>query len=278
MSLLKYLKQILLLFSLILISKNNFSQNLFDIKNSLEYANYLQTSGQYQLATEEFERVLFFYPKTDSLITKLFYNKRKSGDALGVINFTNKTYYNSDSINTSVFIEYIKSLIQIKPQEALNVINKNTKLDTEQRIILQSYSYTSMYMWNEAIGKLNQLNNQSTSVLKSKVVLNDALKYKYKKPILAAGLSLVIPGLGKVYTGNIKDGIIALVFVGINSFQSYRYFEKKGIKSVGGWIFGSLGTGFYLGNIYGSYKAAIIKNKKIKDAYKKQIEEITDMD
>lgn len=256
----------------------SFSQDLFDSKHSLEYASYLQASKQYSLAAEEYERLAFFFPNNDTIIAKLFYSKRKSGNAKDVLIYSQQRLGNIDSLQEIVFKEYIKSLILVHPENTISSIERNVSVGAQQKLVLKAFSNVALYNWKTALSQMNEIENQSLMITKSKEVLNEAIKQKYKKPILAAGLSTVVPGLGKMYCGNIKDGIIALVFVGINSFQSYRYFEKKGIKSVGGWIFGSLGTGFYLGNIYGSYKAAIIKNKKTNDAYKSKIEEISDMD
>lgn len=96
-------------------------------------------------------------------------------------------------------------------------------------------------------------------------LLADAGKISYKSPFISGALSTIVPGLGKAYTGFWKDGAIALVFVSVNAWQSYRGFSKLGIHNADGWVFGSFAVGFYLGNIYGSVKAAIKHNKSAND-------------
>jgi hypothetical protein len=270
--------RIFILFFFFLLFTISYAQDLFDAKHTATFANYLQTSKQYKLASEEYERLLFFNPKNDTVLSKFFYNLRKSGDAKSVINKCQKLYSNSDSVSAVVFTEYVKSILIAEPHLALTLLEKNKNITSHEKKMLLAYTNISSYKWNEALANISAIEQQTSPIIQSKEILSKAVAQHHKKPILAAGLSAILPGLGKVYSGNLKDGIIALVFVGINGFQSYRYFNKKGIKSAGGWIFGSLATGFYLGNIYGSYKAAVIKNKKINDAYKKQLQEITDMD
>jgi hypothetical protein len=85
---------------------------------------------------------------------------------------------------------------------------------------------------------------------------------KLKKPWLATALSVPVPGLGKVYSGEWKDGIISLLFVGVNAWQAVRRFDKEGTDTFWGWIHGGFALGFYSGNIYGAHKAARRYNQK----------------
>ena len=76
-------------------------------------------------------------------------------------------------------------------------------------------------------------------------------------------MSAIIPGSGKFYTGRWRDGAVAFLFVSLNTWQAYRAFNKNGINSIYGWIFGTISLTFYSANIYGSYKSALNFNKKI---------------
>lgn len=77
-----------------------------------------------------------------------------------------------------------------------------------------------------------------------------------KKPWLAAFYSGLIPGLGKVYTGEWKDGLYACAVVSAFSWLTYRFAEKKGFSPYTV-LYGSMAFSFYIGNIYGSWKSAI---------------------
>ena len=101
-------------------------------------------------------------------------------------------------------------------------------------------------------------------------------EFKYKKPGISIAMSAIIPGSGKFYSGYWKDGLIAFIFVTASAYQSYRGFSKNGIESVYGWIFGGLATGFYIGNLYGSGKAANEHNSVFRHKLHHQVEEVFD--
>jgi TM2 domain-containing membrane protein YozV len=83
----------------------------------------------------------------------------------------------------------------------------------------------------------------------------------YKNEIFAGIFSAIIPGAGKIYTENYSDGITAFILTGLFSYLAYTNFEHD--HTARGWIFTTLGAGFYAGNIYGSIASAQIFNAKV---------------
>lgn len=83
-----------------------------------------------------------------------------------------------------------------------------------------------------------------------------------KNPVAASLLSAIIPGAGKIYTGEISDGIFAFIATGLLSFLAYDNFKAD--HKFRGWLFSGLAAGFYAGNVYGSYASAQIYNARIK--------------
>jgi TM2 domain-containing membrane protein YozV len=83
-----------------------------------------------------------------------------------------------------------------------------------------------------------------------------------KSPALASILSGIIPGAGKIYTGEISDGIVAFITTSLFAFLAYDNFKAD--HDFRGWLFGGLAVAFYAGNIYGSYASAQIYNARIK--------------
>ncbi|MBA4318429.1 MAG: hypothetical protein C0412_08515 [Flavobacterium sp.] len=85
---------------------------------------------------------------------------------------------------------------------------------------------------------------------------------EYKDPATAMWLSVLLPGLGKVYVKEYTDGIIAFastalsVIFAVDSFNAGSNFK--------GWLFTGLGAFFYGGSIYGSAAAAQIYNAGIR--------------
>jgi TM2 domain-containing membrane protein YozV len=102
------------------------------------------------------------------------------------------------------------------------------------------------------------------------ITMKDSLSYK--SPLKAACISAVIPGAGKWYVGEYRDGIMALIFCGACAYQAYDGFSRHGTSSAKGWIFSSLGTLFYSGTIYGSAYAVKMYNKKLDNHIFEKIE------
>jgi TM2 domain-containing membrane protein YozV len=93
-----------------------------------------------------------------------------------------------------------------------------------------------------------------------------------KNEFLAGFMSAIVPGSGKIYAKRQKDGIISLITILVSSWQAYDGFKKDGIKSVKGWIYSTLSTFFYLGNIYGSIVAVKIHNQQVENKYFHKVE------
>jgi TM2 domain-containing membrane protein YozV len=84
----------------------------------------------------------------------------------------------------------------------------------------------------------------------------------YRSPAAAVIMSAIIPGAGKIYTGQYGDGITAFVVTGVLAYLSWANFDAG--HDFRGWLFAGLGAFFYGGNIYGSAASAQIFNAGVK--------------
>jgi TM2 domain-containing membrane protein YozV len=75
-------------------------------------------------------------------------------------------------------------------------------------------------------------------------------------------LSTVIPGAGKIYTGEIGDGITSLIATVVSAYLAVSNFQND--HKFRGWLFSGLTAFFYAGNIYGSAVSAQIYNARIR--------------
>ena len=87
-----------------------------------------------------------------------------------------------------------------------------------------------------------------------------------KSPLLAAAASALVPGLGKVYAGNLGEGLAAFLVTGALGAITAEHWVKDGPLNWKTIVPGVLTAGLYLGNIYGSYVGVSIQNTRIKDA------------
>ena len=87
-----------------------------------------------------------------------------------------------------------------------------------------------------------------------------------KSPAVAAAASAVVPGLGKVYAGELGEGIASFLTVGSFAAITAENWVKNGPTDWKTILFGTVGTIFYIGNIYGSYFSVSIHNEELKNA------------
>ena len=256
-------KNFFLIFYLLVAQLTN-AQNLFDKTNSEKFAEYLFSSHQFNLAANEYEWLVFI----DS--TKDFYKQRL---------FDSYKYSNQLDLGIKRFDEIFPDNLHVKEPFASQY--------TDMLIYGNKYSLAEFYINNNAhlfdksdFYKMNlKLFSKEWKPAQNLFTKNDTLAlFKPYQPLMtsidnlklkhtgvAAILSMVVPGLGKAYVGEWKDGLISLMFVGASAFQAYRGFNENGVKSVSAWIFSSVTAGFYFGNIYGSVKSVKRYNNKKTD-------------
>ncbi|MBL0050714.1 MAG: TM2 domain-containing protein [Bacteroidetes bacterium] len=249
------------------------AQNIFDNESSIKYAYYLFENERFENAAKEFERLVYILPQDDSLKLFLVKSYRKGKVFKQALLRSHELQITNNALINEWEKEGLKNLWQSgqakKTDSALLVTKAQTFFEKE---IATTLGLAYSYKWKDARNKSaeNKFADSAKTILLHNILVQQKNE-KYKSPGVALALSTVIPGLGKVYAGRWKDGIISLLFVGGMGIQAYRAFDQRGVKSTRGWIFATMGTGFYLGNLYGSYHAARIRNNKINEKYLLQI-------
>ena len=82
----------------------------------------------------------------------------------------------------------------------------------------------------------------------------DSKNYSNKSPLIAAGLSTILPGSGRMYAGRFRDGLMGLWMIVISSTAAYSSFQEN--KNNKGNFFSIITLLFYTGEIYGAYRTA----------------------
>jgi hypothetical protein len=264
------------LFALLTLPNNSFSQNLFDYENSKKFAYHLYLNGEFQPAIIEFERVLQMSQNNEDtvliLISKASRMINKTENAINKI-----LYYYPDTIfqNIQLSEEYVINLLDInRGQSAIFHIQNDKNFDSIQKKIYLIKSHLMLEEFKTA-GIIYKTNASNVLINNSfNEVFFEIDNLKFKNPYFASGLSILLPGLGQVYSGYWKDGLYSLAIIMGLSYQSYSGFTKNGISSAYGWGFAAMTTTFYFSNIYGAFKAANKKNFIIKNNIKRKVEKI----
>ena len=84
-----------------------------------------------------------------------------------------------------------------------------------------------------------------------------------KSPILAAGLSTILPGTGRMYAGRFLDGLMGLWMVLLPGTAAYGSLQQG--QSMKGNFFTGITLIFWLGEIYGAYRTAKYYQRPKKD-------------
>lgn len=263
----KYLVIFLLIF--VNLSQQGFSQDIFSVDASNKYADFLIHKRDFNKAITEYERLLFL-DSGQMLFYKhqLAYCHFKLGNTEAILNtFNNKP---DSTASQLIFLSYIRRRSFDKAAHVLNSEEFIFETPSAQfnKGILRFYQ--KEFSKSEILFS-NDLNNDffnSRSQLFTELI-HDTQNFKLKSPVLALGLSSIIPGLGRVYTKDYADAAVNFVFIGLTAFQAYRGFTNDNIGQWQGWFYGGLSLSFYLGDLFGSYKAAKDYNQKF---YNQQFE------
>jgi len=172
-------------------------------------------------------------------------------------------------------LEYGRILLLQKAFPDLNefLLRPNIGLDSNEIDLLRLNSFILQRQFNKAEVLLkNELRSMPVSELQFFTrEIETGRHLKQKSPLLAAGMSAILPGSGRIYTGDWKDGLISIMIIGSTGFGAYRAFVKEGSGSALAWIYSGLSFGFYLGNIYGSYQSARLNNIKSNQRFEKEV-------
>ncbi|MBL7806254.1 MAG: hypothetical protein JNN28_00465 [Saprospiraceae bacterium] len=253
------------------------AQDLYDYPHSRSYARYLLQSQQYKLAAEEYERLIFLRPENDTLRSDLLRAYRRGNTPEKGLEQWAKWQQESRPKTRLLETEYSKLLLRGGfPAEARTVAAQSDLFDSLQIRRTMLYADLLEQKWKQAGVSLAQIPASDKLARRSEIetLIKKGQQQKRKKPWVATALSVPVPGLGKVYAGEWKDGIISLLFVGVNTWQAVRRFDKEGLDTFWGWIHGGFALGFYSGNLYGAHKAVRRYNQKKFNKLKHETEAI----
>lgn len=267
-------KRTVLFILCVLFFKIGNTQNLFDSENAKKFAGYLQNTHQFELAANEYERILSVNPEDTGVYISLMESYRLGKDCNSFQRLEQlkvRQYIHHPSIAS----EYLKLSITCNA-------NYNNALFSEALTTLdpaeKAFYEMGRHIFSEDRESLVLYAGQYAGILETRYpdIYSNAMAIegmKRKSPFLAASMSAIIPGSGKAYSEFWGDALMSFLFVTSNAWLSYRGFKKNGIESATGWIFGGISFGFYTGNIFGSAKAARNHNKAL---YKELYDEAKD--
>jgi len=269
------MKLCFLAFLFVWITSFSQAQDIYTLNKSKEFASYLFKSGQYELSASEYERLLFLEKSNDSLKLALVNSYFNNGELERAVKRTENLYPTLGQFTHPMSELYLQMLILGKQFDKFDQKSDKLPISQDRRSIYELHREILAGNWETVETKIPQISSsEHPSISNLQVLSAKATAFKPKKPWVSVLMSAILPGSGKFYTGDFKDGIFSFLVVGGTAFQAYRGFNKDGVSSTSGWIFASVATGFYAGNIYGSAKSAQVYNQSFWFEIEKDAESI----
>lgn len=243
-------------------------QDLLDYEHTLTFARYLSNTRQYPFAAQEYERLHFLWPDDTTVIRELVKTYRLDQDCSQFPSAYSMMAEKELLWKYNAFArEYLKFCL------TCGIDHPQYGRITSMLEPAEAGLYRLGYYWTtQQFDSAFSYNHREAAMLSANhaALYNLTLDFQeqhYKKAWLAMAMSAVLPGSGKAYSKRWGDAAISFILVSTSAFASYRAFNRKGIKSVNGWIFGGVAFSFYSSNIYGSFKAARNHNEDIRKQY-----------
>ncbi len=144
----------------------------------------------------------------------------------------------------------------------LKIDNENSR-KWFNNILLKNYFWKELYILSK------NPNKHSQAIMCEEVqrAYNSYKKLYNKSPWVAAGISIILPGLGKLYAGKKNTFFLSFLLPAAYGLQSYESYKKLGLKHPFTIVNLSAFTVFYVTNIYGSYYSLIEKRKEKKKKF-----------
>ncbi len=242
----------------------------FSPRNLKKFADNLYQNQDYYRAIGEYQRLLAFTSKAqDSIIYRIANCYEKQGAWNKATLYYKKVIKCTGSRLTeySYYQIALNLFFQKHYQQSIRFLEQNAD-QIQHSVLFQEFDYLKginfIYLdqWNRAYSYFNErtrkYNNQKFA--QATKFASGKSELSFKKPWLAGVMSTIIPGSGKLYTLHRGDAFYSMMLLSLIGYLAYDGIQNK--KSTKGWLFGSMFTGFYLGNIYGSIISAKVYNEK----------------
>ncbi len=252
-----------MLFSIILLAQDfdNLSyHNLHSPQNIKKFADYLFCDKDYLRAIDEYQKYSEVF-SDDTVKFKIGLSYSLMDNYSNAQNAFMKIQSNS-SLHSLAVLEIYKASFQNDASNFRNQFDSTKVNPMNINEFLKLYNYSFLFS-SEKIPLKSKFLSVFTN--KEKYELENFYNFKIdpptKSPVLASILSAIIPGLGKIYSNQIGDGITSFISTGLLAFLAYDNFHAN--HKFRGWLFTGLGGMFYAGNIYGSAASAQIYNAEL---------------
>ncbi len=275
----KYIMRLYILLLTIIISYNLYSQ---DFKQTIDFADKQFENANYQLAVKEYQRALFFAEgnQVDYLykqIAKAFFINKQFNQAQYFYELSYKTAKN-DSVKTKMLFKKVQCLVLLHRFnsaliELYNLPDSLSDFYTNKKDFYLAISYFGLRDFKKSEKYFTKLAKNNINKHKISSLFNNKKAMYRPNPKTAKTLSKILPGLGQLYIGDLKNSLNSLSLTGglayLGYYLSIQYTYFDGIITVLPWF-----TRYYRGGYTKTYRRA---NKKLQNKRRKVFLQILDI-
>jgi len=250
------------------LSANN--QNFFSPHNRLQFGNYLYKDKDYLRAADEF-KVYLKSVYNDTIVFRLANSYFKIGRYTEAADNFKGLFFGSQLSEEARLLLYESIFFQNDYKSLRENDKGKIYYSSKYANEIERLRFISYFFDNSAPPDENALlKNFPDSVQSQLINFYQQKKYpQHKSPTTAAILSTLIPGAGKIYIGEIGDGITSLIATALTTYLAITNFNAD--HQFRGWLFSGLAAFFYAGNIYGAAASAQIYNARIQFNFDKEV-------
>ncbi|NJD21210.1 MAG: hypothetical protein FIA82_00860 [Melioribacter sp.] len=236
--------------------------NILSFQNRLRFGNYLYYEKDYLRAADEFKEYLRS-ESNDTIVFRLANSYFQIGRYTEAANNFKGLFFGSQlseearlMFYESVFFQNDYKLFRVLAEEQ----NFGSSIYSKD---IERLKYISYFLDNSRLPEENLVLKSFPDSVQSRLLnFYQQKKFpKYKSITTSVILSTLIPGAGKIYTGEVGDGITSLIATALTTYLAITNFKAD--HQFRGWMFSGLAAFFYAGNIYGSAASAQIYNARI---------------
>ncbi len=241
-----------------------FSQNIDEIKS---FSDAQFEKGNYSVALKEYQRVQLFDDKNQYLdiyskIATIYINQNDNENAIRYLNLAWNVEKN-DSIKTELTLR--KALCSFKLNDYYNALNdlfdipeNNTDHLNDKKNLYLGICYFGLNDYPNSLSYLSKLVD-SVGVQQLNQTITDFVKSNKKyNPDKIEIMSLIFPGLGQFFIGDIGMGVNSLVLLSVVTYYAYitvvNYAVFDGVLVLSSWFYR-----YYKGGSIKAKNAAIDK-------------------
>jgi putative component of membrane protein insertase Oxa1/YidC/SpoIIIJ protein YidD len=253
------------------------------------FADVLMRDGDYERAITEYKRWMFESPSDSTeVLLRIASAHRRGGNYNQAINFASSALLRGDLTNTQTAHAHMTlglgyMGLRLTPM-ASDQFRELAAMDTSGiGDMCLGWVDADQGRWNassrrfQSVASLSPIEELRRAAQTASTLSSSGTYLPRKSPGMAAGLSLVIPGAGQIYSTHGYDALQAFAMTSsmvLATYAAYRYESEPGRHLRFTFISGAITGMFHAANVLGAYRTAQYRNWHLRSDLLRQIRDL----